>query len=58
MCGHDDNKGGDGGSGIVIIKYAGPQSATGGEISTSGGFTYHTFKTVGTSTFAPSGSSV
>ena len=53
-----NNKGGDGGSGIVIIKYAGPQSATGGEVTSSGGYTYHTYKTVGTSTFVPSGSAI
>jgi hypothetical protein len=35
----------NGGAGIVIIRYAGTtQKATGGTISTSGGYTYHTFQ--------------
>jgi len=42
--------GGDGGSGIVIIRYEGPQTATGGAVSESGGYTYHTFTTNGTFT--------
>ena len=43
----------DGGSGIVIIKYPGPQKATGGTITTVGGSTIHTFTTSGT--FTPAG---
>ena len=35
--------GGSGGSGIVIIKYCGPQNATGGTVVTGGGFTCHIF---------------
>jgi uncharacterized protein YjdB len=45
------NKGGDGGSGIVIIKYLGAPKAVGGTITQSGGYTTHTFTTVGTNTF-------
>ena len=37
-----------GGSGIVIIRYAGSQGATGGTITTSPGFTIHTFTGPGT----------
>jgi hypothetical protein len=42
--------GGDGGSGIVIIRYAGGTKATGGTITTSGSYTIHTFTTSGTFT--------
>lgn len=45
------NKGGDGGSGIVIIRYAGPQTATGGTVTSVNGYTIHTFTSVGTSSF-------
>ena len=44
------NKGGDGGSGIVIIRYAGPQKASGGTITSVNGDTVHTFTTSGTFT--------
>lgn len=45
--------GGSGGSGIVIVRYPGPQKATGGNtITFSDGYTIHTF-TSGTSTFTP-----
>ena len=40
-----------GGSGIVSIRYNGTPIATGGTITQSGGYTYHTFTTVGTSSF-------
>lgn len=40
--------GGNGGSGIVIISYLGPQRASGGTISSSGGYTIHTFNSSGT----------
>jgi len=40
-----------GGSGIVIIRYPGPQRATGGVVTRVGADTVHTFTTVGTSTF-------
>jgi hypothetical protein len=39
-----------GGSGIVIIRYAGVQRGTGGTVTSSGGFTYHTFTSSGTFT--------
>jgi autotransporter-associated beta strand protein len=42
--------GGSGGSGIVVIRYSGPQVLSGGDVSTVGGDTVHQFKTVGTST--------
>lgn len=43
--------GGAGGSGIVIIRYlTGTASATGGTITTSGGYTIHTFTSSGTFT--------
>jgi hypothetical protein len=41
---------GAGGSGVVVFKYAGFQRATGGTITTTGGFTYHLFTTSGTFT--------
>jgi hypothetical protein len=34
---------GNGGSGIVIVRYVGPQRATGGTITTAGGYTVHVF---------------
>ena len=42
--------GGAGGSGVVIIRYPGPQKATGGTITTADGYTVHTFTTSGTFT--------
>jgi hypothetical protein len=39
-----------GGSGIFIIRYAGPQRGTGGTITSVDGYTYHTFTTSGTFT--------
>ena len=33
----------NGGSGIVIIRYAGAQRGTGGTVTSAGGYTYHTF---------------
>jgi hypothetical protein len=44
-----------GGSGIVIVRYFGPARATGGTITSVGGYTIHTFTTVGSSTFTPNG---
>jgi hypothetical protein len=35
--------GGNGGSGVVIIAYLGSQRGTGGTVTTSGGYTIHTF---------------
>ena len=40
--------GAPGGSGVVIFSYFGQQRAQGGNISTSGGYTIHTFTTSGT----------
>jgi hypothetical protein len=40
-----------GGSGIVAIRYSGAPIALGGEITQSEGYTYHVFRTVGTSSF-------
>lgn len=39
-----------GGSGIVIIRYIGAQRGTGGTVTSSGGYTYHTFTSSGTFT--------
>lgn len=39
---------GSGGSGIVVIRYLGSQRATGGTITTVGGYTIHTFTSSGT----------
>jgi hypothetical protein len=44
---------GTGGSGIVIVRYPGPQKAIGGTVTSSGGFTIHTFTTVESTTFTP-----
>lgn len=37
-----------GGSGVCIIYYAGTQRGSGGTVTTTGGFTYHTFTSSGT----------
>ena len=50
---HAYSTGGNGGSGIVIVRYSGSQKATGGTITSSGGFTIHTFTSSGT--FTPTG---
>ena len=42
---------GSGGSGIVAIRYNGTPIAVGGEITQSEGYTYHVYRTVGTSSF-------
>lgn len=42
--------GGNGGSGIVIIRYTGGQRGTGGTVTSSGGYTIHTFTSSGTYT--------
>ena len=39
-----------GGSGVVILRYLGSQRGTGGTVTTSGGYTIHTFTTSGTYT--------
>jgi hypothetical protein len=41
---------GSGGSGIVVFRYLGTQRATGGTVTSSGGYTIHTFTTSGTFT--------
>lgn len=40
--------GGAGGAGVVIISYLGSQRGTGGTVTTSGGYTIHTFTVSGT----------
>ena len=42
--------GGTGGSGIVVVRYPGGQRGTGGVVTSSGGFTFHTFTSSGTFT--------
>jgi hypothetical protein len=44
--------GDSGGSGMVVLKYLGPQRGTGGVVSSKGPYTIHTFTTSGTFTFA------
>ena len=39
--------GGAGGSGIIIVRYQGPQKAIGGTVTSVGGYTIHTFTTSG-----------
>jgi len=41
---------GNGGSGVVIIRYLGAQKGTGGTVTSSGGYTIHTFTSSGTYT--------
>jgi fibronectin-binding autotransporter adhesin len=55
--GANSGRGGDGGgtaqaggSGVVIIRYLGSQRGTGGTVTSTGGYTYHTFTTSGTYT--------
>lgn len=38
-----ENTSGSGGSGIIIIRYQGSQRGTGGTVTLSGGYVYHTF---------------
>jgi hypothetical protein len=47
---HNNNSSGAGGSGIVIVRYPGPQKAIGGTITSNNGDTIHTFTTSGTFT--------
>jgi hypothetical protein len=37
----------NGGSGVVIVRYLGPQKATGGTVTSTGGYTIHTFTSSG-----------
>lgn len=46
-----NSAGKNGGSGVVIIRYLGSQVATGGNVSSSSGYTYHTYNTSGTFRF-------
>ena len=39
---------GNGGSGVVILRYSGTQQGTGGTVTSAGGYTYHTFNSSGT----------
>ena len=48
--GNDPGTGGAGGSGIIIVRYQGPQKAKGGTITSNNGYTIHTFTTSGTFT--------
>jgi hypothetical protein len=48
--GGGSSTGGAGGSGIVIVAYPGSTRGTGGTITSSGGYTYHTFTSSGTYT--------
>lgn len=50
-AGGNSRRGAAGGSGIVIIRYPGPQIATGGTITQVGGDIIHTFTATGPSTF-------
>jgi hypothetical protein len=43
--------GGAGGSGIVVIRYAGAQRTTGGTVTMDKGYTYHAFTTSGIFTY-------
>jgi hypothetical protein len=51
--GDDPGQGGSGGSGIVIVRYPGPQKAIGGTVTSVAGHTIHTFTTVESTTFTP-----
>jgi|GEM_PF-179849 len=42
-----------GGSGIVVVRYEGPQKATGGTVTSKNGYTIHQFTNVGESSFVP-----
>jgi hypothetical protein len=51
--GSRDQAGPAGGSGIVIVRYPGPQKAIGGTVTSIGGYTIHTFTSTGSTTFTP-----
>jgi hypothetical protein len=42
--------GGNGGSGVVILRYLGAQRGTGGTVTSAGGYTIHTFNSSSTYT--------
>ena len=46
--GSGNAQGSTGGSGIVIVRYLGAQKATGGTVTSAGGYTIHTFTASGT----------
>ena len=48
--GEAQGTGGSGGSGVVIIRYSGSQIGSGGTVTSSGGYTYHTFTSSGSYT--------
>lgn len=48
--GNGGASGADGTQGVLIIRYLGAQRGTGGTVTSSGGYTYHTFTTAGTYT--------
>lgn len=48
--GYSGGTGGNGGSGICIVSYPGAQRGTGGTVTSSGGYTIHTFTSSGTYT--------
>jgi len=43
--------GGDGGTGVLLIRYLGGTAASGGTITNVGGYTYHAYTSTGNSTF-------
>jgi hypothetical protein len=49
-CWNNTTSGAAGGSGIVIIRYLGSQRGTGGTVTSSGGYTIHSFTSSGTYT--------
>jgi hypothetical protein len=49
-AGDDNTTAGSGGSGIVVIRYTGSQRGSGGTVTSSGGYTYHTFNSLGSYT--------
>jgi hypothetical protein len=50
---HNNNTSGAGGSGIVLIRYYGPQRATGGTVYNFNGYTVHQFNSNGTFEMLP-----
>jgi hypothetical protein len=36
---------------VILVRYAGAQVATGGTVSSAGGYTYHAYTSLGSSTF-------
>ena len=49
-CTYNSATGKTGGTGVVIIRYAGSQKGSGGTVTSSGGYTYHQFNSSGTYT--------